>query len=185
MYFTAEYGENGSYILTGKWHDEEEDDDIQAVMYYTVLDENGSCRIVTETTYSYMGDIYWYDSYTENYRYDAYGLILLEEVQYSDGTYGEVESRIEGKVKYDTEHGYPLTWTIQEMEYESGEMENVFRAEFSDYLQAGVSGINTVDVDSVLPAEYYNLQGVKVNDPKAGNIYIRRQGTTVTKVLVK
>lgn len=34
-------------------------------------------------------------------------------------------------------------------------------------------------------AEYYNLQGVRVNVPAAGNIYIVRRGTTVTKELVK
>ena len=45
---------------------------------------------------------------------------------------------------------------------------------------SGVAGIGN-DVDGV---EYYNLQGVRVNNPQNG-VYIRRQGNTVSKILVK
>lgn len=38
--------------------------------------------------------------------------------------------------------------------------------------------------DENAPVEYYNLQGVRVAQPAAG-LYIRRQGNTATKVLVK
>ena len=48
---------------------------------------------------------------------------------------------------------------------------------------AGVSDI-TVDNNSNAPVEYYNLQGVRVSNP-TGGLYIRRQGNTATKVLVK
>lgn len=34
------------------------------------------------------------------------------------------------------------------------------------------------------PVEYYNLQGVRVDNPQPG-IYIRRQGSKVSKVLLK
>lgn len=42
----------------------------------------------------------------------------------------------------------------------------------------------SVDNDEDAPVEYYNLNGVRVENPAAG-IYIRRQGTTVSKVIVK
>jgi len=45
-----------------------------------------------------------------------------------------------------------------------------------------VDGIASDDVNA--PVEYYNLQGVRVAEP-ANGLYIRRQGNTVTKVLVK
>lgn len=38
--------------------------------------------------------------------------------------------------------------------------------------------------DEDAPVEYYNLQGVRVVNPEGG-VYIRRQGSTVSKVLVK
>lgn len=49
-----------------------------------------------------------------------------------------------------------------------------------------VSGIEdvVVDGDNNAPVEYYNLQGIKVENPENG-IYIRVQGNTVTKVLIK
>lgn len=39
--------------------------------------------------------------------------------------------------------------------------------------------------DSNAPVEYFNLQGVKLANPEAGQIVIRRQGSQVSKVFVK
>lgn len=50
---------------------------------------------------------------------------------------------------------------------------------------AGVED-NLITVDnSNAPVEYYNLQGIRVNNPAAGSVVIRRQGTEVSKILVK
>lgn len=47
---------------------------------------------------------------------------------------------------------------------------------------AGVEDI-TIDADnSNAPVEYFNLQGQRVANPAAGQVYIRRQGTTAGKV---
>lgn len=43
---------------------------------------------------------------------------------------------------------------------------------------------NVADDNADAPVEYYTLQGIRVMEPAAG-IYLRRQGTAVTKVLVK
>lgn len=42
------------------------------------------------------------------------------------------------------------------------------------------SGIEDVESDSASPVEYYNLQGIRVDNP-ANGVYIRRQGKNVTK----
>ncbi len=47
----------------------------------------------------------------------------------------------------------------------------------------GVNDIITEDADA--PAVYYNMQGVRVANPAAGNLYIKVQGSKATKVLVK
>lgn len=66
-------------------------------------------------------------------------------------------------------------------------------ADFSGYApvitatrQNGITtGVENVDTDATdAPVEYFNLQGVRVDNPGAG-IFIRRQGKTVTKVVVK
>ena len=49
---------------------------------------------------------------------------------------------------------------------------------------SATSGIAGVEADANAPVEYYNLQGVRVAEP-ANGLYIRRQGNTATKVLVK
>lgn len=51
------------------------------------------------------------------------------------------------------------------------------------YQAAAVEGVD-VEFDENAPVEYYNLQGVRVNNPGTG-IYIRRQGTKVDKIYVK
>lgn len=48
------------------------------------------------------------------------------------------------------------------------------------------TGINDVTVDgSDAPVEYFDLQGIRVSYPQAGQMVIRRQGTNVEKILVK
>lgn len=46
------------------------------------------------------------------------------------------------------------------------------------------AGVDAVVADTDAPVEYFNLQGIRVAQPENG-LYIRRQGSTVTKVLVK
>ena len=50
----------------------------------------------------------------------------------------------------------------------------------------GSSGVEEISADDVnAPVEYFNLQGVKIDNPTPGSTVIRRQGSTSVKVLVK
>lgn len=45
-------------------------------------------------------------------------------------------------------------------------------------------GVEGIEADSEsLPAEYFNLQGIRIDNPTSGNLYIRRQGDNVDKVI--
>ncbi|MDE5693617.1 MAG: hypothetical protein K2I09_06840, partial [Duncaniella sp.] len=44
---------------------------------------------------------------------------------------------------------------------------------------------DVLDNDSNAPVEYYNLQGVRISEPAAGQVVIRRQGSKVSKVVVR
>ena len=46
------------------------------------------------------------------------------------------------------------------------------------------SAISNVAVDENAPVEYYNLQGVRVENP-ANGLYIKRQGSSVSKVIIR
>lgn len=51
---------------------------------------------------------------------------------------------------------------------------------------SGIENIEFVEIDnSNAPVEFYNLQGVRINEPAAGQIVIRRQGTNVSKIIVR
>lgn len=52
----------------------------------------------------------------------------------------------------------------------------------ADDTESGINDIVEAD-NSDAPVEYYNLQGVKVNNPDKG-IYIMRQGTKARKVIL-
>lgn len=47
------------------------------------------------------------------------------------------------------------------------------------------SGVADIDAADAADAEYFNLQGIRVSGELTPGIYIRRQGTTATKVTVK
>lgn len=51
-------------------------------------------------------------------------------------------------------------------------------------LPTGIDDINA-DNNADLPVEYYTLQGIRIDQPSTGTIVIRRQGTSVKKILVK
>ena len=46
------------------------------------------------------------------------------------------------------------------------------------------SGIADIVVDENAPVEYFNLQGVRVENPENG-LFIRRQGGKVSKVIIR
>lgn len=46
---------------------------------------------------------------------------------------------------------------------------------------SAVSAVTAIESDSNVPAEYFNILGVKVAQPKKGNIYIVRQGSKTFK----
>ena len=53
-------------------------------------------------------------------------------------------------------------------------------------LTTGVVGVDNVNAVENAPVEFFNLQGIRVNaDTLTPGIYIRRQGASASKVLVK
>jgi len=62
------------------------------------------------------------------------------------------------------------------------------RSDWSDIVTftTGEAGIEEIVAGTTEgPVEYFNLQGIRVDNPAAGTIVIRRQGNTATKLLIK
>lgn len=51
-----------------------------------------------------------------------------------------------------------------------------------DYIYTGVESIET-DIDENAPVEYFNLQGMRIIHPEAGQLLIKRQGTKSEKII--
>lgn len=49
----------------------------------------------------------------------------------------------------------------------------------------GTSGVNDVEIFDEAPVEFYNLQGVRVDGELTPGLYIRRQGNSASKVLIR
>lgn len=55
-----------------------------------------------------------------------------------------------------------------------------------DFVTSALNGVSNVGIDGAASAvEYYNMQGVRVANPTAGQLLIKKQGTEVSRVLVK
>lgn len=61
---------------------------------------------------------------------------------------------------------------------------NIHSAFRLDLNTAGISDV-TIDLDENAPVEYFNLQGVRVAAPAAGELVIKRQGEKVEKVIIR
>ncbi|MDE7025811.1 MAG: leucine-rich repeat domain-containing protein, partial [Paramuribaculum sp.] len=61
-----------------------------------------------------------------------------------------------------------------------GKFKTIYGFENGDY--TSISNEAKFDTGNNEPEEYFNLQGMKVSNPKQGNIYIHRQGAKVEKV---
>lgn len=85
-------------------------------------------------------------------------------------------------------YGTPTsTWTGDTNEFvirpNSGTSKQVRFAKIA-VTYTGGAGVNDIVMDENAPVEYFNMQGVKVANPENG-IYIKRQGSKVTKAIVK
>lgn len=46
------------------------------------------------------------------------------------------------------------------------------------------TGVESIEADANAAAEYFNLQGIRVNEPVKGQLYIMRQGNKVSKIVL-
>ncbi len=122
-------------------------------------------------------------TYIEKAVFDEYG----HELSYMSQSYDEdnvldYEYYRKGILTLDAA-GNPQEYIQQEKSDYQPEWANSSRLVYSDYV--GVNGVESIEADAAdAPVEYFNLQGVKVANPSDG-IFIRRQGTKVSKVVVK
>lgn len=107
------------------------------------------------------------------------------------GISGSVPAQITAGQKYEFSHDIKLISAVSDLDKVNVVVYLINRKtkqiENACMLRAGGdwSGIDEVAIDnSDAPAEYFNLQGVRIANPSNG-LYIRRQGDKVSKIIVK
>ena len=90
------------------------------------------------------------------------------------GTLAMLKGDIQGWAAFSdkkvNKEGYPVFNWLTAAQIEAAGVEDVIADQISD--------------DANAPVEFYNLQGVRVENPSTG-LYIKRQGKTVTKVIIR
>lgn len=66
----------------------------------------------------------------------------------------------------------------------NGKTREIINATQYEMAKDNFSGVEGISIDANSPVEYYNLNGQKISDPSNG-IFIRRQGSATTKVVIR
>lgn len=74
-----------------------------------------------------------------------------------------------------------------EKEYDNGEYHFNIGQDFIVVISPGQGAVEEIDAtgETYAPAEYFNLQGIRVANPRAGELVIERRGSKVTKTIIK
>ena len=124
----------------------------------------------TDGAYKYMSKSY-YDLVNEQETDDALKITLTDN---GDGT---------STISFPYRSGFIYAQTSGGTYYASNYADVLSYVTFPTF-----SGINEVKADidnSNAPVEYFNLQGVRIVNPEAGQFVIKRQGSEVTKLIVR
>lgn len=108
------------------------------------------------------------------------------------GITGSVPAEIVGGEEYEFTHDVKLTAAVEDpdninlvvylINRKTSEIENACTIKNVADASAGIESV--VNDDPNAPVEYFNLQGIRIDEPSNG-VFIRRQGKNVSKVLVK
>lgn len=131
--------------------------------------------------------------YTDEYVTVYYNDVARVLDRYS-GVANSVPAQITAGQKYTFSHNVKSSISVSNIDNcnlvvyllntATGVIENACSIKKGD-IAAGIEDITIDSTDANAPVEYFNLQGMRVAEPAAGGLYIRRQGTNVVKTIVK
>lgn len=187
---TAEAQDNGDFHYLIKMPDY---DYLMLVMYKKTTDDNGSFKAGLSTYFNRTGASVTYDdkylvgeNQTNICTFDNNGNLTLNEIYIANDQTGEAELYEGSKYeyKYDGSHG-EMTESVQyDYNSSSSEYEPSMKIEYSDFTNvAGTNGIHGVENVDGGVAEFYNLQGMKMNNAAQKGIYIMKQNGKTVKVM--
>lgn len=170
----------GDFVMKQTYADPTEVGIIEKV---ETIDANGSIRITETEYFDEDGNITATPSYeaVETILYDEHGSVISDELTEAyEGGGAELVMGAKSAITYDP-NGNPTEVIMSSYNYDEGEYMPESRIVYGEYTDVSL-GINDITAaDENAPVIYYNLQGVRVDNPESG-LYIMRQGNNVSKV---
>ena len=117
--------------------------------------------------------------------YNDHGDPVLQEITESENN--SIPELVQGeKLHYDYDaYGNPTQIVTMSYDYDSKTYLEDLKTVFGNYIDAS-SSIDDVIVDSAdAHAVYFDLSGRQVQSPTVPGLYIRRQGSTTSKLIVR
>lgn len=125
--------------------------------------------------------------YVNSIVYDYNQTALRPESYWCDnGEYSAAPVALTGAAKFiDDEHpNFPISMILAQSDANAAStMWARYKPVEDKEIETAITEIGSDNADA--PVEYYNLQGIRVAEPVQGGVYIRRQGSSVEKILVK
>lgn len=150
------------------------------------LVQAGDGKVRISHTYGYTGyNLMWGPEINANLIYDEqYYAAEVDAKGYPVGDGFDLTGTIEEETASRFVISFPDygLFTINDVLFGSAIWENGVLT-FAPNAITGIETVNAAADNTNAPVVYYNLQGMRVNNPAAGNLYIRVQGTDVTKII--
>lgn len=172
-----EYSEDGGYTMTMSSEDML---GMITKMTYTPLPNGGYDMVMTE---EYAGTVIL--TIHETAQYDHNGLIVREYM--SEEGYGLSYVEESAGEFFGEDMDKPEAYEYSLYDSDSEEWIPYMRIEFSDYtLLSGLSAVERIEATtSDSQPEYFNLQGIRIQEPTKGAICIERRGDKTRKILAR
>lgn len=145
---------------------------------YTVTDEYGSFIEVIERPFA---------DFTLEYigKYDSHGNPTLYEEYDTENGEKYLATGEKYEYTYDTETGCVLEMIFYGLDPDTDYTEYIpyYKSVYSQFIDAASAPAVALPADG--PARFFNLQGIEIPNPAPGAVYIRIQGSTTSKVLLR
>ncbi len=132
---------------------------------YRVVNQNNTPLVIKFNDaegkpFEYEGTDLWYDSAQNSMAHN------VETAEFTVGEDGKLSLKMEKTINPEEQNRF------------------AFKSFALYYLGKDGAAVEAIAIDENAPVEYYNMQGIRVANPTNG-LYIKRQGKTSTKVMVK
>ena len=158
---------------------------VQFIIDSSVKDNNTQAILLTGNAEYYTSYTYPLDNdgnYLQLHVFDESDneTITYNAYVYEDDSYAE-KVEVDGVSMYEC-----VMWVSGDIDEAGTDYAPYYVLEFyaPDPDAAGIKSALVDDADANAPVEYFNLQGIRVENPENG-LYIRRQGSKASKVMVK